>query len=118
MIGPKELGKCQFHQHFRSSFFVQKFFSKLLCVFGFVNFWQKEIGTNAACKMLTKLTTICRSLMDRLISYVRRKEAAGLFIHSDNVVVVKTIVMHEFLCCRTKNESTILFCFVCAVLIV
>ena len=50
--------KCQFHQHFTSSFFCTKVFgAAFLCLqVGFVIFWQKKIGAKAACKMLVKLT--------------------------------------------------------------
>jgi len=38
--------KCQFNQHFTSSFFAQKFFEAFFYqLFGFVIFWQKNIGT-------------------------------------------------------------------------
>jgi hypothetical protein len=46
-----------FYQYFTSSFFVQKSVVQLLSKFGFVNFWQNNIGAKAACKMLVKLTT-------------------------------------------------------------
>ena len=40
-----------FHQHFMSSFFIQKCFAH----FVFVIFWRKESSKKAACKMLVKL---------------------------------------------------------------
>ena len=51
--------RCQFHQHFTSSFFVQKSFEQLFCTYGlglYFCFWQKETGAKSACKMLVKLT--------------------------------------------------------------
>ncbi len=58
-IGPR----CQFHKHFTSSFFVQKFFyAAFMCLqFGFVIFWRKDFGTKAAYKMLVKLMAGLRS---------------------------------------------------------
>ncbi len=50
---------CQFHQHFICIFFIQKCFSKFFSSlqFGFLIFWQKNIGKKATRKMLVKLTT-------------------------------------------------------------
>ncbi len=49
---------CKFHQYFKSSFLVQKFFcAAFMCLkFVFVIFWQKDFGAKAALKMLVKLT--------------------------------------------------------------
>jgi hypothetical protein len=48
----------QLHQHFTSSFFVQKFHTQLFLYlhFRFVLSLRKNIGANAAHKMLVKLT--------------------------------------------------------------
>ena len=37
--------RCQFHQHFTSSFFIRKSFEQLFCTYivGFYFFWRKEI---------------------------------------------------------------------------
>jgi len=49
--------RCQFHQHFKSSFLGRNCFCSFplvtawLCIF-----WQKEIGAKAAWKILAKLT--------------------------------------------------------------
>ncbi len=50
--------RCPFHQYFKSSFFTWKFFcAAFMCLqFGFVFFWQKDFGANAAHKMWVKLT--------------------------------------------------------------
>ncbi len=54
------LSRCQLHQYFMSSFFVQKVFCvALMCLqFGFVNFWRNDFGTKFAHKMLVKLATV------------------------------------------------------------
>jgi len=46
------VSRCQFYQHLKSSFFVWKCFCSafLYLQFGFVTFWQKNIGTKAALK--------------------------------------------------------------------
>ena len=53
--------RCQFHQHFKSSFFVQKCFSKLFSNYSLVlNFFGERItaqNSKAANRMLMKLTT-------------------------------------------------------------
>ncbi len=50
--------RCQFHQYFMSSFFVQKFFCTcFMCLqCRLVIFWWKDLGAKAAHKMLVKLT--------------------------------------------------------------
>jgi hypothetical protein len=50
--------RCQFHQHFTCSFFVQKFWVKLFCAYtlGLNFFWSKNMR-KCAHKMLVKLTT-------------------------------------------------------------
>jgi hypothetical protein len=55
---PASATRCQFHQYFKSSFFVQKFFLRSFYVLTIwvCNFWQKGFGTKAAHKMLVKLT--------------------------------------------------------------
>ncbi len=47
---PAKENRCQFHQHFMSSFCVH-------LQFGFVIIRQNNIGAKSACKMLVKLTT-------------------------------------------------------------
>ena len=51
--------RCQFHQHFISSFFIQKCFfpSFYVLTVWVLIFWWKEIGAKVDCKMLVKLTT-------------------------------------------------------------
>jgi hypothetical protein len=44
---------CQFHQNFTRAFLVRKCFS--LIQLGFVHFWQKNVGTKTARRMLMKL---------------------------------------------------------------
>ncbi len=53
----------QFHQHFRSNFFVKKlFFEAFMCLqFVFLIFCWKKIGIKAARKMLVKLTLAAKS---------------------------------------------------------
>jgi hypothetical protein len=54
---------CQFHQHFKNSFFVQRSFFQLFTNYSLaVYFFQKNVGTKGACKMLVKL------ISSRLIS--------------------------------------------------
>ncbi len=49
--------RCQFHQYYISSFFVQMFFyTAFSSQFGFVIFWWKDFGAKATHKMLVKLT--------------------------------------------------------------
>jgi len=50
--------RCQFHQHFTLTFFVQKCFAQLYSYYSLVLgfFWRKDIGEKAARKMLMKLT--------------------------------------------------------------
>ena len=67
------------------TFYEQPSRAQVLCAafmclqFGFVFFWQKEVGAKAACKMLVKLTAgqqrksqLCTSIPRRLVvSYVK-----------------------------------------------
>ncbi len=50
--------RCQFPQHFTSRFFCKKVFWAAFfnLQFGFIIFWQKNIGTKVAHKMLMKST--------------------------------------------------------------
>jgi len=56
--------RCQFHQHFTRAHFVQKCFLQIFSNDNeIVSFRQKNIGTNAACNMLTQMTTGWRTEM-------------------------------------------------------
>ena len=50
--------RWEFHQHFTSSFFIQKSFKQPFCTYGLglYFFSEKEFGAKADCKMLVKLT--------------------------------------------------------------
>jgi len=50
--------RCQFHQYIMSSFFIPKFFVRLLCAYnlGLLFFWQKDFDARAVHKILVKLT--------------------------------------------------------------
>ncbi len=51
-------GRCQFHQHFMSTFYIWKCLTQIFSnhSFGFFNFCQKNKRAKAARKMLVKLT--------------------------------------------------------------
>jgi len=50
---------CQFYQDCMNSFCAKVFGTALRCLqFGFVIFWEKDVGAKAACKMLVKLTPV------------------------------------------------------------
>ncbi len=82
-----ERSQVLIHQQFISSFFVQKCLAKLFLYlqFGFVIFWQKNIGAKAASKMLVKLTT---GLI--YTSPIFAKE-----IRKNNIFIFKTLPRHS-----------------------
>ena len=53
-----QLDWCQFHQHFRSNFFVLKCFAQLSVLTVCGCYFSSKIGKKVACKMLVKLTTV------------------------------------------------------------
>jgi hypothetical protein len=51
------VARCQFHQYFTSSFFIQLFLRTFYVLTIWVCiFWQKDFGAKAAHKMMVKLT--------------------------------------------------------------
>ena len=78
--------RCQFQQHFTSSFFCKEVFCTACpCLqFGFVIFLPKEISAKAACKLLVKLTR-GRKVLEHLEAFCLRKRIEEDFLSNINV---------------------------------
>ena len=85
-----EMTRCQFHQNFTSSFFIQMFFcAAFICLqFGFVIFFQKDFGTKGAHKMLVTLTPTDKMSWHQfgssfILLFRKLNTAAHLFVRTE-----------------------------------
>ena len=92
--------RCQFHQHFTSSFLYKNLFlaAFLYLHFRFVLFGRKEIGTKAACKMTTGHSCGIVSWDDPLTGDENRFVVVAAGVNSTNILRA-TFTYKNVLCC-------------------